>query len=175
MFAISCSQHDTLNIDTGNVNIFMQEDLSSTVSCVADFNYIQMCHRIHARRASVDGSAQPPATIFLMHLPPDPNSQIGLQASAIVKLEDKRDSHLLRAFGLCRITHACLKLAPSSRLSLGEHITLFWTLSWSITNSFCVWLKYGCLTLRFRLSKPALTIWWHLDELFVSSALFNLL
>lgn len=123
MFAISCSQDSTLNNDTDNVNIFMLGDLSSTASSVAVFICINICQQI---RANVEHRWM--TQLNLLQL-----------SSWCAYLQIQNPTHPLRACELCHITHTRLKLTPSSCLSLGKHITTFWTRPWWITNGFCVW------------------------------------
>lgn len=188
MLAISCAQDDTLNIDTDNVKVFMIGEFIFNCSCVAVFIYIQTCQQIHAN-VEHRGKTQ---RDLLPHPHPDPLSPV-CELRENIKLGDKRDPdiHWERVSCAASLTPASSR-PPSSCLPLSKHITSFWTRSWWITNGFCVWFRGTlCFTRRrprgeqsqhreqprapASLSKPPLTIWWHLDELFVSVALFNLI
>lgn len=60
MFAVSCAQEDTLNIDTDNVKVFMTGGFIFNCSCVAVFIYIQTCQQNTCKcRASWEDSARP--------------------------------------------------------------------------------------------------------------------
>lgn len=195
MFAISCSQKDTLNNDTDNVNICIWGDLSLTASCVAVFIYIQMCPQI---QANVKNRWM--TQLNLLSLSSWCNSlqiqtpRSRMRASANTKLGGKRHSHIHWEQASCAAS-----LTPASswllhHVSILVNISLHFGLSpdeWFLcvvrgaSASHCVLLDWGLWREQSQrheqsraptlLSKLPLTIWWHLDKLFVSSALFNLI